>query len=164
MPQETTNGAPLQTNRPLFLTVLCILGFIGSIVSIITNGIGFFRSEAEVVQIQSGTEKTQLRNLFSFGKAAVNEPLVISNLTPENFEKYSIGGIVAGLLCLIGVILMWLYKKSGFYSFVLGTFFNIITHFLLFGDNIGAMGLSMLWALIALIMAILYSKFLNNMD
>mgnify|MGYP000019861696 CR=1 FL=1 len=164
MPQEPTVATSLQPNRPLFLTVLCILGFLGSITSIITNGIGFYRSDAEVVQIKSGTEKTQLKNLFSFGKTAANEPLEISNLTPENFEKYSIGGIVAGFLCLIGVILMWLHKKSGFYSFVLGTFFNIITHFLLFGDNIGAMGISMLWALIGLVLVVLFSKFLNNMD
>jgi small basic protein len=164
MPQEPTTVTALQPNRPLFLTVLCILGFLGSITSIITNGIGFFKSETEVTQILSGTEKTQLKNLFSFGKDAATAPLEISNLTPENFEKYSIGGIVAGLLCLIGVILMWLHKKSGFYSFVLGTFFNIITHFLLFGDNIGAMGLSMLWALIGLVLVVLYSKFLNSMD
>ncbi len=164
MPQETINATPLQTNRPLFLTVICIMGFIGSIAIIIQNSIGFFRAEAEVVLIQSGTEKTQLKNLFSSSATSSSEPLTISNLTTENFEKYSIGGIVAALLCLIGVVLMWLHKKSGFYSFVLGTFFNIITHFLLFGDNIGAMGLSMLWALIGLLLVILYSKFLNSMD
>lgn len=164
MPQETNNATPQQANRPLFLTVICILGFIGSVATIIQNSVGFFRAETEVVLIQSGTEKTQLKNLFSFTAASVKEPLAISNLTTENFEKYSIGGIVAALLCLIGVILMWLHKKSGFYSFVLGTFFNIITHFLLFGDNIGAMGLSILWALIGLVLVILYGKFLNSMD
>ena len=164
MPQEVTNTQQQQATRPLFLTVLCILGFIGSIASIVQNGIGFFRSEAEVVQIQSGTEKTQLKNLFSFDKATVNAPLAISNLTPENFEKFSIGGIVAALLCLIGVVLMWLLKRSGFYSFVLGTFFNLITHFLLFGDNIGAMGLSLIWAFIGLALVILFSKFLNYMS
>ncbi len=164
MPQEVTNAQQLHTNRPLFLTVLCILGFIGSIASIVQNGIGFFRSEAEVIQIQSGTEKTQLKNLFSFDKATVNAPMAISNLTPENFEKFSIGGIVAALLCLIGVVLMWLLKRSGFYSFVLGTFFNLITHFLLFGDNIGAMGLSLIWAFFGLVLVLLFSKFLNNMS
>lgn len=164
MPQEVTNAEQLHTYRPLFLSVLCILGFIGSIASIVQNGIGFFKADVEIVQIQSGTEKTQLKNLFSFDKAAVNAPVNISNLTPANFEKFSIGGIVASLLCLIGTVLMWLLKKSGFYSFTLGTFFNLITHFLLFGENIGAMGLSLLWALIGLVLVILYSRFLNNMD
>jgi len=164
MPQEATIAEQLHPNRPLFLTILCVLGFIGSISSIVQNGIGFFRSDAEVVQIQSGTEKTQLKNIFSSDKAAVNAPMAISNLTPENFEKFSIGGIVSALLCLVGVVLMWMQKLSGFYSFVLGTFFNLITHFLLFGDNIGAMGLSFIWALIGLALVILFSRFLKYMD
>ena len=164
MPQQVTNAQPVYTTRPMFLTVLCIIGFIASIASIIQNGIGFVRSEAEVAQIQSGSEKTQLKNLFSFDKSAVNTPMSISNLTPENFEKFSIGGIVAALLCLIGVVLMWMLKRSGFYSFVLGTFFNLITHFLLFGENIGAMGLSLVWALFGLILVILFSRFLNYMS
>ena len=88
----------------------------------------------------------------------------INNLTPENFEKFSIGGIVASLLCLIGVVLMWMLKRSGFYSFVLGTFFNLITHFLLFGENIGAMGLSLVWALFGLVLVILFSRYLNYMS
>jgi hypothetical protein len=164
MPQEATIAEQLRPNRPLFLTILCVLGFIGSISSIVQNGIGFFKSDLEVVQIQSGTEKTQLKNIFSSEKAAVNAPLGISNLTPENFEKFSIGGIVAALLCLVGVVLMWMQKLSGFYSFVLGTFFNLITHFLLFGDNIGAMGLSFIWALIGLVLVILFSRFLKYMN
>jgi len=164
MPHEFTNGEQLHTQRPYALSVLCAIGFILSIASIIQNSIGFIRADTEVAQILSGTEKTQLKNLFSFNKAIVNAPVTISNLTTANFEKYSIGGIVAALLCLIGVSLMWLLKRSGFYSFVLGTFFNLITHFLLFGDNIGAMGLSLVWAFFGLALAILYSKHLNEMD
>ncbi len=164
MPQEFTNGEQLHTQRPYFLSVLCVLGFILSIASIIQNGVGFFRADTEVTSILAGTEKTQLKNLFAFDKTAVNAPLAIHNLNPENYEKFSIGGVVAALLCLVGVILMWLQKLSGFYSFVLGTFFNLITHFLLFGDNIGAMGLSLLWAFVGLALAILYSRHLNEMD
>ena len=164
MPKEFTNGEQLHAQRPYFLTVLCVLGFIFSIASIIQNGVGFFRSETEVANILSGTEKTQLKNLFAFDKAAVNAPLSIHNLNIENYEKFSIGGVVAALLCLVGVILMWLQKLSGFYSFVLGTFFNLITHFLLFGDNVGAMGLSLIWAFFGLALAILYSRHLKVMD
>lgn len=164
MPQEFTNGEQSHAQRPYFLSVLCVLGFILSIGSILQNSIGFFKSDTEVAQILEGKEKTQLKNLFSFDKAAVDAPLAIHNLTPENYEKFSIGGVVAALLCLVGVVLMWLQKLSGFYSFVLGTFFNLITHFLLFGDNIGAMGLSLVWAFFGLVLAILYSRHLNAMN
>ncbi|MDB5277595.1 hypothetical protein QWZ08_04645 [Ferruginibacter paludis] len=161
MPQEVTNAAQVHPPRPLFLTVLCVLGFIGSITSIVVNAIGFFNAETEVVQIKSGTQKTQLRNLF--GKADASQ-LSLSNLTPENFQKFSVGGIVSALLCLIGVALMWNFKKSGYYSYVLGTFFTLITHFLLFGEEVGAMSLSLIWALIQLLIVILLSRFLSAMD
>ena len=164
MIKDLQNLTQSNVRRPLFLAILCIIGFVGSTASIIQNGISYFNSDNEVNKIQAGNEKTQLKNIFSVDKMAVNKPMVISNLTPDNFEKFCIGGVVASLLCLIGTILMWLLIKSGFYSFALGTFFNLITHFLLFGDNIGAMGLSLIWALIGLILTIFYSRFLKLME
>ncbi len=163
MPQEFQTAEQTHTYRPLFLSILCVLGFIGSIASIVQNSVGIFKADDEVVQIQSGSSKTQLKNIFG-SKAAVSQPTTISNLTPDNYQKFSIGGIVSALLCLVGVIMMWLLKKSGFYSFTLGTFFNLITHFLLFGENIGAMGLSLVAALVGLVFVIFYSRFLNYMD
>ena len=164
MLNETTNTTPLQTNRPLFFKIILVIGFIGSIISIIQNCNNYFKSDTEVTNIQAGNEKTQLKNIFSFNNSEINRPMTINNLTPDNYEKFCIGGVVASLLCLIGTVLMWQLIKSGFYSFSLGTFFNLITHFLLFGENIGAMGLSLLWALIGLILTILYSRFLNKME
>lgn len=164
MQQEVISSEQMHTYRPLFLSILCILGFIGSITSIVQNAIGVFNADAEVTQIQAGTSSTQLKNIFSGKKNIAVQPENISNLTPDNFQKFSIGGIVSALLCLIGVVLMWLLKKSGFYSFTLGTFFNLITHFLLFGENIGAMGLSLIGAALGLVLVILFSRFLDYMD
>lgn len=164
MLSESAYSIQVTSQRPFLLTILCIIGFLGSIASIIDNSISYFKSAAEVNNIQAGNEKTQLKNIFSSKKSVNNESMIINNLTPDNFEKFCIGGVVSGLLCLIGTILMWMLIKSGFYSFSLGTFFNLITHFLLFGDNIGAMGLSLIWALFGLILAILYSRFLNKMQ
>jgi len=162
--ENVTNVEQLHTYRPLSLTILCIIGFIGSILGIIQNAMGVFKADDEVAQIQLGTQKTQLKNIFSFAKSSSSEPLNISNLTPENFKKFSIGGIVSSLLCLVGVVMMWMLKKSGFYSFALGTFFNIITHFLLFGDIISSMGISIIAAACALVLVIFYSTYLRYMD
>ena len=164
MPQEVTNVAQVHAPRPMFLTVLCVLGFIGSVTNILINGIGYFKSETEVVQIKAGTESTQIKNVFLSGKSTDTTPWSLSNFTSENFEKFSVGGVVSALLCLIGVILMWKFKKSGYYSYVLGTFFTLITHFLLFGDNFGAMGLSFIWAVIQLVIVILLSRFIGLLE
>ena len=90
MPQEFQTAEQTHTYRPLFLSILCVLGFIGSIASIVQNSVGIFKADDEVVQIQSGSSKTQLKNIFG-GKAAVSQPMSISNLTPDNFQKFSIG-------------------------------------------------------------------------
>ena len=164
MEQDIINAEQVHTYRPLFLSILCVIGFIGSMISIVQNAVGVFKADEEVTQIQSGTSKTQLKNIFFTGKTSSSEALSIGNLTSDNFQKFSIGGIVSALLCLIGVIMMWMLKKSGFYSFTLGTFFNLITHFLLFGDNIGAMGLSLIGAVLGLVLVILFSRYLNYMD
>jgi hypothetical protein len=134
----------------------------------VQNARGYFKAEEAVANIQSGNSKTQLKNLFSmFSSSAsttTNTPVSIGNLNVENYQKFSLGGVLASLLCLIGTVLMWKLQKNGFYAFALGTFFNVITHFLLFGDNISAMGLSIIAALGGLIFVMLYGLQLKNMD
>ncbi len=168
MPEELQNEEQLHTHRPLFLTILILLGFLASMIGIIQNARGYVKAEAAVDNIKTGNSKTQLKNLFSLITSSntneVNTPVSISNLNVENYQKFSLGGVLASILCLIGTVLMWKLQKNGFYAFVLGTFFNIITHFLLFGDNISAMGLSIVAALGGLIFVILFGLQLKNMD
>lgn len=163
MPEEIYNSNVKNTRRPLFLTILCVITFIGSIAGIIINSKGFINAEAEVENIASGKAKTQLRNLFSH-QSASTERVVISNLNVENYQKYCIGCIVSYILCLVGTVLMFRLKRTGFYSFTLGTFFNLITHFLLFGDNFASMGLSILAALSGFVFVILFGLNLKWMD
>lgn len=164
MPDETINpSGPVA--RPLFLTILCAITFLISVTGIITNIKGYVNAPAEVERITSGKAKTQLKNLFSPGSAVASDELVrIGNLNVENYEKFSIGCIASFILCLVGTVLIFKLKRTGFYSFTLGTFFNLITHFLLFGDNFGSMGISILVALAGFVFVILYGLNLKYMD
>lgn len=163
MPEEIYNSNVKNTRRPMFLTILCVLTFIGSISGIIINSKGFINAPEEVERIASGKAKTQLRNLFSSSNNST-ERVTISNLNVENYQKYCIGCIVSYILCLVGTVLMFRLKRTGFYSFTLGTFFNLITHFLLFGDNFASMGLSILAALSGFIFVILFGLNLKWME
>ena len=163
MEGEIYNPEARNNHRPMFLTVLCVLTFIGSVAGIFVNSKGYINATEEVEKIASGKAKTQLRNLFSSAKAN-DEPVRISNLNIENYKKYSIGCIASYILCLVGTILMYKLKRTGFYSFTLGTFFNLITHFLLFGDNFGSMGLSILAALSGFVFVILFGLYLKYMS
>ena len=163
MAEEIYNSNIKNTRRPLLLTILCVLTFIGSIAGIIINTKGFVNAKEEVERISSGKAKTQLRNLITKSDGTI-ERVTIGNLNVENYQKYCIGCIVSYILCLVGTVLMFRLKRTGFYSFTLGTFFNLITHFLLFGDNFASMGLSILAALSGFIFVILFGLNLKWMD
>lgn len=130
----------------------------------IANINGYINAPTEVENITSGKTKTQLKKIFFKDNAASEELVRIGNLNVENYKKFSIGCIASYLLCLVGTVLIFKLKRTGFYSFTLGTFFNLITHFLLFGDNFGAMGISILGSLALFVFVILYGMNLKYME
>jgi hypothetical protein len=164
MLEQTIDPKGENTYRPLFLTVLCAITFIGSIAGIIINARGYANADAEVANIIAGKGRTQLKNLFSHSDEAASELVRVGNLNVENYKKFTIGCIASSILCLVGTVLIFKLKRTGFYSFTLGTFFNLITHFLLFGDNFGVMGFSILAALGGFVFVILYGMNLKYME
>jgi len=152
------------THRPLFFPILCLLTFFGSVTGLVFNGVGYFNAETLVNKIASNEANSRLRVLdYSNGDLAT--PFVrIGNITEANYKKFSIGGAVSCILCLVGSVLMYRGKRNGFYSLVLGVFFNLISHFLLFGDNFGAMGFSMVASIIGLIIIVLFSLHLKYLE
>jgi hypothetical protein len=144
------------THRPLFLPILCLLTFFGSITGLVFNSLGYFNSETLVNRIASKDSNSHLRVLDYSNGDLTNPSIRVGNITVENYKKFSIGGAVSYILCLAGSVLMFKGKRNGFYSLVLGVFFSLISHFLLFGDNFKAMGLSMLLTLLGLILVFVF--------
>ena len=87
----------LQSTRPTFLTVLCILTFIGSGLGVIGNLLGLAGSAALAS--------------FSTGGGAM----------------WSVVGLAASGLCLYGAIQMWGLKKQGFMLYAAGVGISILT-------------------------------------
>src|SRR5438552_1869011 len=125
MPEETTNSTGAISVRPLFLSVLCVITFIGSIAGIILTIKGYINAGTDVENITSGKGKSSLKKLFSVNNNSSDELVRIGNLNVENYKKFSIGCIASSILCLVGTVLMFKLKRTGFYSFTLGTFFNL---------------------------------------
>ncbi len=164
MPDQTITPAGQSLHRPMTLTILCIITLIISIIGIAANTRGYINAEQEVEKITSGKAKTQLKNFFAPGSTTNDELVKIGNLNVENYRKFSIGCIASYILCLVGTILIFKLKRTGFYSFTLGTFFNLITHFLLFGDHFGSMGISIVGALAGFLFVILFGMNLKYME
>ena len=164
MPQETSLHQKDFTQQPFFLRLLCLLTFFGSITGIVFNSIGYFNAVTIVERISSESSNSQLRVLHYSDGNLVSPRERVGNITEENYKKFSVGGAVAYLLCLVGAVLIFRGKISGFYSLVLGVFFNLITHFLLFWDNFAVMGLSILAAFIGLLFIIFFSLHLKYLQ
>ena len=164
MPQETSLYQKDFSQKPFFLRLLCLITFFGSITGIVFSSIGYFNAVSIVERISSESSSSQLKVLhYSDGNlGSPNER--VGNITEENYKKFSVGGAVAYLLCLVGAVLIFRGKISGFYSLVLGVFFNLITHFLLFWDNFAVMGLSILAAFIGLLFIIFFSLHLKYLQ
>lgn len=93
MSEENVTGT---AKRPSFLTVLCILTFIGSGLGIIGGLLGMIGSSA------------------------------LGMFAPQGTMIVQIIALAASALCLFGAIQMWGLKKQGFMMYVLGALLGII--------------------------------------
>jgi hypothetical protein len=154
--------------RPVFITVLCILTFIGSSWSIINQGIKYFTANSQAAVISKIKEKANgdLQKNHNPGKDSRLAIKMVNSLTtsPENIRKGALAGIVAAVLCLAGAYMMWNLKKTGFYLYVAGTLTGIISPFIIIG---GSNFISIIWSVVigfvGLLFVILYGVNLRYM-
>lgn len=120
-PASSTPSNPTGV-RNTFLTVICILTFIGSGWGLIKAIRGY--ATADTVATITGdalkTAETQMdqQNTPSFAKEIMSS--VTAGLSPDNIRETSILEFISNLLTLFGAILMWNLKKSGFYLYIAG--------------------------------------------
>ncbi|MCW3083787.1 MAG: hypothetical protein JWP12_1153 [Bacteroidetes bacterium] len=115
--EEMTTEAAVPATRPQFLTVLCILSFIGS---------GFFALISIIGMVASGW----ILGMLGVGMASAMEQQNADGMTPDPAAMQAAGGlmsmgttvfVIAFLVLLIlsglsifGTVKMWQQKKSGF--------------------------------------------------
>ncbi|MEO5889720.1 MAG: hypothetical protein ABIQ31_05670 [Ferruginibacter sp.] len=154
--------------RPVFITVLCILTFIGSGWGLVSDTIKYFTADTQAMAI-SKVKETASGNIqkdTTNDEGAKFAQKMINNLTmtPDNIRKGALSGIGAAVLCLVGAILMWQLKKTGFYLYVAGTLLGIVSPFIIFGgSNVMAIFSSVAVGFIGLVFVILYGVNLKHM-
>ena len=108
--------------RPQFLTVLCILSFVGI-------GIGVISALYSLLTFSSTIEM-----MNRYGDLMSSSPFggMVDSLIKWGQTLYAIQ-IVANLVCLAGVLMMWKLKKSGFFIYIVGEIAPAIASFALMG-------------------------------
>lgn len=157
--------------RSTFLTVVCILTFIGSgfgIFNAITNYAGAELAVAsmdmagdEMNEAMDEMEESEapegVKDFFStlFGD-------IQANLTVEIIRTEALGTGISCILTLIGAILMWMLNKKGFYLYLVGIVIYIITPGVVYTGIMSTMGVA--WAaFIGILFSILYGVNLKHM-
>lgn len=137
----------LKKERPTFLTVLCILTFLGSGWGALDGVIDYINAdEAETVTalvedaMDDAMDDIQDSEM-SDSQIDMMEGLmdgVTSSLTEENIKNSSLVTILSCLLTLAGALLMWNLNKKGYYLYILGTVIAIVGMTMIFGGLVGA--------------------------
>jgi|KBSMisStaDraftv2_1062788.scaffolds.fasta_scaffold00027_8 hypothetical protein len=161
--QTGTVSAPTPSGpaRPTFLTVLCILTFIGSTWGIISGITGYLTANTMSQMVSAATEESrqEIQKSGDEGSKVANSILdsVNAMMNPAAKKKAALFGIVASVLTLLGGFLMFQLKKTGFYTYALGTLVGIIGPFVAF-SGAGFMGIvtSSVMAFFGILFVVLY--------
>ena len=112
---------PFETSKPkrsAFLTVLCILTFIGSGWGILSNLMGLFtvglqNSAMEIQQLYQSSGSSG----SGFLKAWMNSSMDLMQVTALHATAINLSGLFLSLFSLIGAIFMFNLRKVGFYIY-----------------------------------------------
>jgi hypothetical protein len=119
---DQLNPSDVIKKRPAFLTVLCILSFVGI-------GIGFISA---LYSIFTFSRSVELMN--QYGDMMSSSPFggMMDSLVKWGQTLYIIQ-LIANLICLAGVLMMWNLKRMGYFIYVIGEIAPAIASFALIG-------------------------------
>jgi hypothetical protein len=124
MEEQDINPLPVTKKRPEFLSVLCILSYVGI-------GIAVMGALVNIMINASGKSMMFLQqNNSLFGKIIDNQDEYI-----RMQHVTGIVGIIAALVCLAGVIMMWKLMKTGYFIYIIGEIAPPVVAISLYGHS-----------------------------
>ncbi|MCW3126317.1 MAG: hypothetical protein JWO03_1975 [Bacteroidetes bacterium] len=154
---DQVNPAP-SIARPAFLIVLCILTFIGSSYGVYSGISGYFTADFRA-RVMSETQNKMDEQMSNTAQPEMLKNFMgsmFSNMSADNIRKSSLINLIANLLTLGGAVLMWGFRKSGYYLYIAGTIIWIIIPLIFFGGGLLGGISSGLYALVGIAFIIMY--------
>jgi hypothetical protein len=157
--------------RPDFLTILCVLTFIGSswgIFSGLTNyNNADVMAEMSRQMIEQQKEQAMDKAVTAGQKSFMEKMFSGANelMDTVKVKQNSLFSIMSNILTLVGALLMFRLKKTGFGIYVLGIAVFIAAPLVIFGvGNIFGLFMTFLLGIIGIIFVILYRLNLKHMS
>jgi hypothetical protein len=160
-----TPSTPTGGVRNNFLTVICILTFLGSGWGVV-KAVRSYVTADYAAQIgkeaikHAEDEVNRQDNAPEFVRQIMGS--VAADMTPDFLRKMAIFSFISNLLTLSGAILMWNLKKIGFYMYILGIIILVAAP-LTMGKLVGAIGASLV-GFVGVVFIVMYAVNLKEMD
>lgn len=146
--QELIDSQDIKGERPVFLTVLCILtwvgsgsGFIIALTNIFTvNRISNTFNNADVSFNDLAKEMDNMPKTGEpgeeFGRAFAKDIISSMDTAMEWMPTINLVNIGVCALCILAAFMMWNLKKTGFYIYTFSTIVAITMPLILMGGNL----------------------------
>jgi hypothetical protein len=166
MEQTTTPGAEAPKKRPTFITVLCILSFVGCAIGLFSG----IKNYMDAKTLLSSANLTKEANSIAGAtgadakttEAAVNATVQLLGIDPV---KISNGYLIIGILNVIifvGALMMWMLRKMGFYIYTVGQLAGLGVMFGYIGGLAGGV-MGIVTAIFAIAFIVMYAVNLKHM-
>lgn len=155
--------------RPLFITVLCILTFVGSGLGLI-NGVYQYITAEKAASQMAIQKKQAAEDIKRSGKNDAETRFAgkmvasIGSLKASDVKKGGLLAVLAAVFCITGAFMMWRLRKTGYFVYIIGILTGIISPFIVFGStNLAAILGSTMVGFIGIVFIILYGVNVKHM-
>ena len=155
----------VKPKRSTFLTVLCILSFLGSGYAIFSGIIAYTTADKFTNQARQQMKKSEQEIKQNPTNNFSNKMLKDVNVffDAKKIQQNSIASIVCNLITLLGALLMFKMNRKGFVVYVLGTVAGVVLPLLIFGNNSLAGFLAYIPGFFGLVFIAMYAFQLKDM-
>ncbi|MES2139559.1 MAG: hypothetical protein V4511_07605 [Bacteroidota bacterium] len=162
--EPVTTEAALPAKRPKFLTVLCILSFVGIGISLVSGILSYFSYSALA---NAGGLLNSIGEGVKDGEKIGESMNALASAMGMDYGKWALVALIQALLnipILVGVLMMWKQKKVGFYIYAP---FEIIQPVMPIIFGLGLVGgisaiLSLIFAIVFVVLYVLNLKHMNG--
>jgi len=158
-----------QNLRPTFLTVVCIISFVGLGLAIVNNlsTLAFSSASLSLYDLIQGNLEMALDQASVTDPAAVK---ILENIFDSVLKLIAILplfagiGLICSIIALTGVIMMWNLKKIGFFLYSSAKVILVFIPVILIGYNFISIMISMSMLIGAALFITLYALNLKSMN
>jgi hypothetical protein len=160
---------PAKPPRPTFLTVLCILTFIGSAWGIISGISNYMNADvaSSIVGEAMDEAKDKISEETTTSESKIAEKVfsgVSDLMDPAKMRKNALFQVAANVLTLLGGLLMFQLKKTGFWVYLVGTVCAILAPVIVYGaSNLLSLGMTMVYGFFGVLFVVLYAINLKHL-